>query len=247
VSDTFELDQVHLITNGETTPSITTDVDTAAAIHFSLAVKDMPPGDHLIDSEHVDVEWMVSSQFERGVRIVGRGDPNVSWQAQANEGFDISHFVSDWEARRATCPDGKTIVLWKPGKDRWGSEVIHTELALRECLPCRSRPLCTQATTEGREMTLRPREQHEALQEALQQEKTEEWKAANAVRAGGKETFSQGIRGFGLRNCRYIGLAKTRLQHVATAAAINVHRISDRVSGVPCAATRTPAFARLVA
>ncbi len=59
--------------------------------------------------------------------------------------------------------------------------------------------------------------------------------------------MSQGIRGFGLRNCRYIGLAKARLQHVATAAAINVHRISDWVGGVPRATTRTSQFARLVA
>ena len=59
--------------------------------------------------------------------------------------------------------------------------------------------------------------------------------------------LSQGVRGFGLRRCRYIGLAKARLQHVATAAAINVYRISDWVGGVPRAATRTSPFVRLVA
>jgi hypothetical protein len=31
-------------------------------------------------------------------------------------------------------------------------------------------------------------------------------------------TLSQGVRGFGLGRCRYIGLGKVRLQHVATAA-----------------------------
>ena len=60
-----------------------------------------------------------------------------------------------------------------------------------------------------------------------------EWKAEYAVRAGIEGTLSQGVRGFGLRRCRYIGLAKARLQHVATAAAINVYRISDWVGGVP--------------
>jgi transposase len=190
---------------------------------------------------------LVGSQFEHGVRIVGPVRPDVSWQAQANRGFDISHFVIDWEARRVTCPEGKTSVLWKPGKDRWGNEVIHTEFARRECLACRSRPLCTRATTEGREMTLRPREQHEALQAARRQQETAEWKAEYAVRAGVEGTLSQGIRGFGLRNCRYIGLAKARLQHVATAAAINVHRISGWLGGVPRAMTRTSQFARLAA
>ena len=56
------------------------------------------------------------------------------------------------------------------------------------------------------------------------------------MRAGVEGTLSQGVRGFGLRRCRYIGLAKARLQHVATAAAINVYRLSDWLGGVPRAA-----------
>ena len=96
-------------------------------------------------------------------------------------------------------------------------------------------------------MTLRPREQHEALQAARRQQETAEWKAEYAARAGVEGTLSQGVRGFGLRQCRYIGLAKARLQHVATAAAINVYRISDWLGGVPRAATRTSPFVRLVA
>jgi transposase len=51
----------------------------------------------------------------------------------------------------------------------------------------------------------------------------------------------------GLRRCRYIGLAKAHLQHVATVAAINVYRISDWLGGVPREATRTSPFVRLVA
>jgi transposase len=247
LTETCEPDRVHLITNVETTLAVTADVDTTAPIHARLAARDLLPEDHLIDAGYVDVELMVGSQFEHGVRIVGPVRPDVSWQAQANQGFDISHFVIDWEAQRVTCPEGKTSVLWKPGKDRWGNEVIHTEFARRECLACPSRPLCTRATTEGREMTLRPREQHEALQAARRQQATAEWKAEYAVRAAVEGTLSQGVRGFGLRRCRYIGLAKAQLQHVATAAAINVYRISDWLGGVPRAATRTSPFARLVA
>ena len=67
------------------------------------------------------------------------------------------------------------------------------------------------------------------------------------MRAGIEGTLSQGVRGFGLRRCRYIGLAKTRLQHVATVAAINVYRLSDWLGGVPRAATRTSRFKRLAA
>jgi hypothetical protein len=68
---------------------------------------------------------------------------------------------------------------------------IHTEFARRERLACRSRPRCTRATTEGREMTLRPRERHEALQAARVEQETAEWKAGYAVRAGIEGTLPQ--------------------------------------------------------
>ncbi len=38
-------------------------------------------------------------------------------------------------------------------------------------------------------------------------------------------TLSQGVRAYELREIRYIGLAKTHLQHIMTAAAINIVRI----------------------
>ena len=59
--------------------------------------------------------------------------------------------------------------------------------------------------------------------------------------------LSQGVRACRLRRSRYGGLAKTRLQHVATAAALNVVRLSAWVQGEARAATRTSRLVRLVA
>jgi transposase len=245
LTETCEDDKVHLITNVETTLAVTADVDLTAAIHVALAAKGLLPGDHLLDAGFVDVELLVSSRVEHGVRLVGPARPDVSWQAQANQGYDIGHFTVDWEAQRVTCPEGRTSVEWTPGRDRWGNAVIHTEFARAECLACRSRPLCTRATTEGREMTLRPRALHEALQAARQQQETSEWKAEYAKRAGIEGTVSQGVRSFGLRRCRYIGLAKAHLQHVITAAAMNLSRLAAWLMEVPRAKTRVSRFAQL--
>jgi len=49
-----------------------------------------------------------------------------------------------------------------------------------------------------------------------------------AQRAGIEGTHLQAVRVMGLRRSRYMGLAKTHLQHVSTAAAINVVRIIRR-------------------
>jgi hypothetical protein len=50
-----------------------------------------------------------------------------------------------------------------------------------------------------------------------------------------------------LRRARYIGLAKTHLQHVVTAAAMNLVRLGAWLAGTPLARTRQSAFVRLMA
>ncbi|NEO80667.1 transposase, partial [Moorena sp. SIO4G3] len=58
-------------------------------------------------------------------------------------------------------------------------------------------------------------------------------------------TLAQGIKAFGLRRCRYIGLTKTHLQHIITASAMNIVRLVNWWHGVPFAATRCSRFAAL--
>lgn len=74
---------------------------------------------------------------------------------------------------------------------------------------------------------------------------TEEWKSRYNVRAGIEGTLSEGIRVFGMRRTRYIGLAKTHLQHLLTAAAMNFVRLVNWLNGVPHAKTQTSRFAAL--
>ena len=68
-----------------------------------------------------------------------------------------------------------------------------------------------------------------------------------ALRQGIKGTLSQTVRGFGLRCTRYRGLAKVHLQHVATAAALDLDRIAAWLQGRPLAPTRISRFAALTA
>jgi transposase len=96
-------------------------------------------------------------------------------------------------------------------------------------------------------MTLRPQSEPQALQAIRQQQGTAAWKTQYDKRAGIEGTLSQGIRAFGLRQCRYRGLPKTRLQHLATAAAINIDRLAAWLDGRPHAQTRVSRFAALAA
>src|SRR5918912_1238650 len=66
-------------------------------------------------------------------------------------------------------------------------------------------------------------------------------------RAGIEGTLSQGVRVMALRRARYIGLAKVHLQHVLTAAALNLVRLAAWLTGSPLARTRQSTFIRLMA
>ena len=94
-------------------------------------------------------------------------------------------------------------------------------------------------------MGLQAREQYEALHAARQHQTTAAFAQQYASRAGIEGTHEQGIRRCGLRQSRYIGLAKTHVQHIATAAALNVVRIGEWLAGTPQAKTRSSPFARL--
>src|SRR4051812_6430255 len=69
----------------------------------------------------------------------------------------------------------------------------------------------------------------------------------STVRAGIEGTLSQAVRTLHLRRARYIGLAKVHLQHVLTAAALNLARVAAWLAGTPLARTRHSAFVRLMA
>ena len=108
-----------------------------------------------------------------------------------------------------------------------------------------SRSQCTR--NRRRTLLVQPQALHEALQAARQRETTADYAAQYQKRAGVEGTISQGVRAFGLRRARYVGLAKTHLQHVLTATAINFVRVSHWLQGRPLAQTRQSSFARLMA
>ncbi|MFI6645991.1 transposase, partial [Streptomyces sp. NPDC050529] len=85
--------------------------------------------------------------------------------------------------------------------------------------------------------------EHEALRTARQEQQTDPWKQRYGHRAGIEGTISQGVRAFGLRRSRYRGHHKTHLQHLLTAAGMNLTRLDAWLTGTPLAPTRTSHFA----
>ena len=244
LTETCDQDRPNLITHVETTPATTGDVEMTNVIQRALAEKDLLPSEHFVDTSYVDAEHLVTSAREYKLDLFGPAPPDPSWQARSETGFDISCFVIDWKAQTVTCPQGKVNQSWYARTEK-GLSVIQARFAPHDCAGCTDRGQCTHSLTGPRVLTFKPKALYEALQAARQRQKTPEFRERYKIRAGVEGTISQGTRSFGLRRSRYIGLAKTHLQHVVTAAAMNLTRAVFWTMGVPKAQTRLSHFAAL--
>ena len=235
----------HIITNVETALAVEQDVSLTERIHRSLAAKHLLPADHLMDAGFIDAELLVQSQENLGVAICGPVKKDVRWQANPGEGFGLSDFQINWEQRSATCPQGKITTTWSEQKNVYHQLAHRVEFKPTDCNPCAVRSRCTRSKRGGRYLYILPQAQHEALQQARREQKTAAFWKKYAKRSGIEGTISQGVRAFDLRCTRYIGLAKTSLQMVITALAINLYRLYNWLGQVPLAPTRISHFARL--
>ncbi len=246
LTETCDDETPHLITHVETTAATTYDGAVTETIQTALSAKGLLPEEHIVDSGYIDAELIVTSQKRHGLTLLGPVPADTSWQAQAATGFDAPQFHVDWEHQKVTCPVGKTNRCWTCTHDRHGKDVVHIKFDPVDCRTCPCRLLCTQAKSGGRMLTLRPDSQHHAaLQQARERQHTQDFKERYAKRAGIEGTIAQGVHSFDLRRSRYIGLTKTRLQHILIASALNVVRIGAWLMERPRAQTRTSRFARL--
>ncbi len=214
-----------------------------AQIHASLKQRELLPDVHLTDMGYIDAELLVESERQYQLDLLGPVRGDYRRQGQENKGFAEADFVLDWEARQATCPAGCTSINWNPTIDPHENPVIRIKFAMRGCQACAHRSECTDG--QRRCSSVRPREQYEALQQRRKLQRTERFKEAYAKRAGVEGTMSQGVRRCDIRHARYRGLAKTRLQHLATSAALNLLRIAEWLDETPHAKTRQSTFERL--
>jgi transposase len=246
-TETCDPDTVHLVVHTETCHSMVPDVASTAEIHRKLAEKRLLPAEHVIDAGYNDASLLVSSAQQYGIRLIGPVRENSSWQAKANQGYDLTQFEIHWDKQRVICPQRKVSTKWRPGQDAFGNPTIALKFSRSDCKQCPARSLCTRCEKAPRNIVLHPREQHEALQATRQQMSSTAGKTQYNVRAGIEGTLSQGIRALGLRRTRYRGLAKTSLQHAVTATAINLKRVVNWIDGVSPTTTRVSRFAALAA
>lgn len=248
LTETCGENEPHLITRVETTQAHVADVNQTQKVHNDLDGRRLLPDEHIADAGFVDGELLLRSRTEHGVNLIGPLRQDNGWQAKMEGAYDVTRFQVDWEAKKVTCPEGQTSTSWTPFADKWGNQKIRAKFPTQVCQACESRSLCTQAKHQPRSVTLRPsKEEHELVHSVRSQQYTPEWKDVYDNRAGIEGTFSQANSVTGLRRARYRGIDKVGLEHVVTAAALNVLRMVEWLRGTPHAQPRSSAFALLAA
>ncbi len=249
ITETCEDGLPNIITDVQTAPAPVADGDATPIIHEALKEKGLLPETQFVDTGYLDAELLAESKKNYGVDLFGPTRPDYRWQARAKQGFGMQDFEIDWEHKKAICPEGRESVEWTPFVDNRGNDVIRLKFSTTHCGPCPSRQLCTESDAKypRRRITVRPKEQYEALQAARKREQTTEFKAQYTRRSGIEGTISRAVRTCEVRRSRYVGLTKTHLQHLLSATSLSFLRVGEWLMGMPKPKTRRSPFARLMA
>jgi transposase len=247
LTETCDPDEPHLITHVITTPATEQDNEVVDELHAALAEKSLSPGQHFLDQGYSDSHSLIKVAHTYGTELIMPMRSDHSWQKQSGKGYALSDFRIDWEAQQVTCPEGKTSASWVTGQDKKGNLRHEVMFNAADCKPCSAKIWCTRSKRQRRKITFRPQEHAQFLQTVRASQETEAFWSCYATRAGIEGTISQAVVALNMRRSRYRGHPKTHLQHVATAVAINMKRMSNWWNGLPLSASRPSPFAVLMA
>ena len=240
-TETCDQGAPHLVVFVATTPASSDDSTMTDTVHQHLATRAMKPTEHYVDCGYTSAKIILQARTQ-DIDLVGPVKQAGGHQAHADTGYAAADFHIDWDARQATCPQGKTSSRWIDTREN-GEPRVHIDFYRAGCPTCPAKTLCTTAAYRG--ITLRIWEQHELLETRRREQHTDEWKLRYNTRAGVEDTMSQAVCRTGVRRARYRGLAKTRLKHVLTAAALDLLRLDTWWTGTPLATTRTSHYEQL--
>jgi len=245
LTETCDDDTPHLITQVETTAATVQDDAVTARIQDDLAARGIGPAVHLVDAGSTTAAHLVASRATHGLALVGPVAASGGWQARAGTGAALDHVAIDGDTRTVTCPQGQRSRSWEEGTAPTGRAQITVRFHAGDCRAGACRDACTRRKTEPRALTLLPQAEYEALRAARLRQETPAYKEAYTGRAGIEGTLAQGLRVSDLRHSRYLGLARTHLQQIISAVALNLLRTLAWLHEVPRAPTRVSRFAAL--
>ncbi len=172
----------------------------------------------------------VSSEALRDARNEGR-ELRGPAPASPNRGkvFTVEAFDVHVEERYAICPAAqRSSNCSRLEEQNTGKVVFRIEWSNTVCGACPLKVQCVSAGQDHRTFVVG--ELHSLLQERRREMQTEAFKKEMQRRNGIEGTQSELVRGYGLRQARYRGVAKVRIQNYMIGAACNLRRLFRRIA-----------------
>ncbi|MFK0160476.1 transposase [Streptomyces sp. NPDC090493] len=223
VTETCDDDAVNIITDVTTTLATLYDIKALPAIHNRLAERNLLPGEHLVDGGYTSVVEQDQADREHGITLVGPVRKKRTRQSRKGNVFDRDAFTIDWDRQHAVCPQGKLSRQWATPPAI--TPYVQVRFSKEDCGQCSVKSGCTRS--DRRTLTFLPQQLYERQAAARAAQQTTPWKANYAMRAGIESTVNEFVNGHGMRQARYRSRAKTHVQHVLTAIAVNIERVQQ--------------------
>jgi transposase len=230
VTETCAEDSPNVITDVATMPSTSDDRHALAGIHDRLARRGLLPADHLVDGGYTSLVHMERAGRVHQVTLAGPLPGNRTRQHRVQEGYARDDFRVDYDRREVTCPQGQVSKGWHgpyPTSSPDAAPLIVARFSRKQCKPCPARAACTTSGDGLRTVGFPPRELYELQLRNQANQQDPAWHKRYAVRSGIEGTVCEFAHGHGMRRCRYRGQPKAHLQHVLTAIAVNIERLSQ--------------------
>ena len=143
--------------------------------------------------------------------------------------FTVEAFDVHVEECYAICPAGqRSSNCSRLEEQRTGKVVYRIEWSKTVCSTC---PLLAKCVSDGQShRTFVVGELHSLLQDRRREMQTDAFKQEMHRRNGIEGTQSELVRGYGMRQTRYRGQAKARLQNYLIGAACNIRRLFRRLA-----------------
>lgn len=230
LTETCAPDGPNVITDVATTAATTHDSKVLPGIRTRLHRRGLLPAEHLVDSGYTSLVHLDQATRRHEVTVTGPLPGNPTRQHRRGEGFGRDDFHIDYDRRQVTCPQGQVSQGWHgpyPTSSPTAAPLIVARFTKGQCHPCPVRGQCTTSRENARNVGFPPRELRDLQLRVRTEQQTPEWKTRYAVRSGVEGTVNEFAHGHGMRHCRYRGQDKAHLQHVLTAIAVNIERLSS--------------------
>jgi transposase len=234
VTETCDDDSPNVITDVAVMTATSDDRQALAGIHDRLERRGLLPAAHLVDGGYTSLVHMERASRLHQVTLTGPLPGNPTRQHRDQDGYARDDFRIDYDRQEVTCPQGQVSKGWHgpyPTSSSDAAPLIVARFTRKQCQPCPARAACTTSRDGARNVGFPPRELYDLQIRNRADQQDPAWHKRYAVRSGIEGTVNEFAHGHGMRHCRYRGQPKAHLQHVLTAIAVNIERLSQLPPG----------------